>query len=58
MIRLTSISTFGTKVIIAGVAMPDAVVVDSLALGTAIAGVAVAVVLRLHLLPRTSPTFS
>jgi hypothetical protein len=53
-----SICTFWAKVIVAGVAVPDTVVVDSLALGAAVAGVAVAVVLGLHLLPRAWPTFS
>lgn len=53
-----SFCAFGTEIVVAGIAMPDAVIVNGLALGAAIAGIAVAVVLALHFLHLGGLTFS
>ena len=45
-----SLKTLGTEIVVALVAVPNSIIVDSLAFGTAIAGVRVVIILRLDFL--------
>jgi hypothetical protein len=56
--QINSLRALGTEIVVAGVAMPDPIVIDGLAFGAAVASVVVTVVLGFDFLNLDCLTFS